>query len=131
MRLCQEPLLIVIILPMLSGCQYDPHTSEYTAAESSPPPQSADLVSTYSPTRETRDLIVNQGHYRPVSTSIRLSPDGTFQFKSVPGWWLAAFQEWLTDNQARLSGTTSASRSWDRLRIFRGRATPRKTTCPR
>ena len=79
--------LCVLLALALAGCQYDPHTSEYTATQSSPLPRTADLVGTYSPTQDTRALNANQGHYRSVSTSIILSKDGTFQFKNVPDWW--------------------------------------------
>ena len=79
--------LTLLAVLALSGCQYDPHTREYPASETTPKPRVQDLSGTYFPTPEAQAFIKNQGHYPSAKTFIVLSRNGTFRFSNVPDCW--------------------------------------------
>lgn len=79
----------VLLLLILTGCQYDPYTDVYTTTQ----PKTNDVVGIYFPDTNTITLISKEGHYGQVSPSITLFSDGTIIITNIPDWWLTSFGE--------------------------------------
>jgi len=54
-------------------------------------PAIIDLSGKYTPTQATLKNIVDEGHYNVNNIFILLSPDGNFELKNMPDWWLTSF----------------------------------------
>jgi hypothetical protein len=76
-----RPFLLLLLLALAQGCQYDPYAHLYTTEK----PQPADVAGHYTLTSQTvttGGLSVLTGRH----CVVELRPDGTFTASNVPPW---------------------------------------------
>ena len=84
-----KKVLVLISLLALSNLMclfsaYDVDKENFTKVE----PKPSEFVGKYVPTKGTVALITETGRYILVDSSIEIFPDGTFEMKNMPDWWL-------------------------------------------
>jgi uncharacterized protein YceK len=75
--------LLLVVALVLSGCGA---STTYTSVQ----PKLEAVAGTYTPTRESADLLVKWGYARTNRPVMILFPDGKFKMFNLPGCWLRA-----------------------------------------
>lgn len=94
-------ILIMTLVTIMTGCQYDPYADKYTVVE----PTDNDVIGTYEYDFQTVDHSVDKEKLKRSGATITINEDKTYKIEKLPYFKEVGVLTYKFDKQISISGT--------------------------